>query len=35
MLGHGDVASRSPFTRQAVLPHMQENAARAMDDALS
>ena len=34
MLGHGDVAV-TLAVYQSVLPHMQESAAKAMDDALS
>jgi integrase len=34
MLGHGDVAI-TLAVYQSVLPHMQESAARTMDDALS
>ena len=34
MLGHGDVAI-TLSVYQSVLPHMQDSAARAMDDALS
>ena len=34
MLGHGDVAI-TLAVYQAVLPHMQESAARVMEDTLS
>ncbi len=34
MLGHGDVAV-TLAVYQSVLPHMQESAAKAMEDALS